>query len=106
MDESGKNLYVAEVDESIYILDTGLMFPEDELLGIDVVIPDIKYLEDNQDRIEAIFLTHGHEDAIGALPYVLAKIKAPVYGTELTIALAKAALKEHKKSSLQRLPYC
>ncbi|MBC1501806.1 ribonuclease J [Listeria weihenstephanensis] len=97
VDESGKNLYVAEVDESIYIMDTGLMFPEDELLGIDVVIPDIKYLEDNQERIEAIFLTHGHEDAIGALPYVLAKIKAPVYGTELTIALAKAALKEHKK---------
>lgn len=97
VDESGKNLYVAEVDESLYIMDTGLMFPEDELLGIDVVIPDIKYLEDNQDRIEAIFLTHGHEDAIGALPYVLAKIKAPVYGTELTIALAKAALKEHKK---------
>ncbi|MBC2035760.1 ribonuclease J [Listeria booriae] len=97
VDESGKNLYVAEVDDAIYVMDTGLMFPEDELLGIDVVIPDIKYLEDNQERIEAIFLTHGHEDAIGALPYVLAKIKAPVYGTELTIALAKAALKEHKK---------
>ncbi|MBC6315313.1 ribonuclease J [Listeria grandensis] len=97
VDESGKNLYVVEVDESIYIMDAGLKFPEDELLGIDVVIPDIKYLEDNKERIEAIFLTHGHEDAIGALPYVLAKLKAPVYGTELTIALAKAALKEHKK---------
>ncbi len=73
------------------------MFPENELLGIDIVIPDFKYLEENKDRVKAIFLTHGHEDAIGALPYLLQKIKAPVYGTELTIALAKSALKEHRK---------
>ncbi|EAC4136422.1 ribonuclease J, partial [Listeria monocytogenes] len=97
VDESGKNLYVVEIDEDIFILDAGLMFPENELLGIDIVIPDFKYLEENKDRVKAIFLTHGHEDAIGALPYLLQKIKAPVYGTELTIALAKSALKEHRK---------
>lgn len=93
VDENGKNLYIVEIDEDIFILDAGLKFPEDELLGIDVVIPDFKYLEENKDRVKAIFLSHGHEDAIGALPYLLQKVKAPVYGTELTIALAKSAMK-------------
>ncbi|WP_239253946.1 ribonuclease J [Listeria ilorinensis] len=97
VDESGKNMYLVEVDEDIYILDAGLMFPEDELLGIDVVIPDFKYLEENKERVRAIFLSHGHEDAIGALPYLLQKVKAPVYGTELTIALARAAVREQRK---------
>ncbi|MCH3104447.1 MBL fold metallo-hydrolase, partial [Listeria monocytogenes] len=70
VDDSGKNLYVVEIDEDIFILDAGLMFPEIELLGIDIVIPDFKYLEENKDRVKAFFLTHGHEDAIGALPYL------------------------------------
>ncbi|MBC1418992.1 ribonuclease J [Listeria fleischmannii] len=95
--ESGKNMYVVEVDDELFILDAGLMFPEDELLGIDVVIPDFRYLEENKERVKAIFLSHGHEDAIGSLPYLLQKVKAPVYGTELTIELAKSSVKEYKK---------
>ncbi|EUJ17827.1 metallo-beta-lactamase superfamily protein [Listeria aquatica FSL S10-1188] len=104
VDESGKNMYVVEVDDEIFVLDAGLMFPEDELLGIDVVIPDFKYLEENKDRVKAIILSHGHEDAIGALPYLLQKVKAPVYGTELTIALAKNSVKEYRKVRFKKFP--
>ena len=93
--EIGKNMYVIEVDSEIFIIDAGLMFPENEMLGIDIVIPDIAWLEENKDRIKGIFLTHGHEDAIGALPYILQKIKAPVYGSRLTIALAREKVKEY-----------
>ena len=92
--EIGKNMYVVEVDKDIFVVDAGLMFPEDEMLGIDVVIPDITYLTDNKERVKAIFLTHGHEDHIGALTYVLRKIDVPVYGTRLTLALAQAKMKE------------
>src|SRR5699024_2844082 len=88
-------MYVIEVDSELFIIDAGLMFPEDEMLGIDIVIPDTSWLEDQQERIKGIFLTHGHEDALGALPYILQKIKAPVYGSKLTIALAKEKMKEH-----------
>jgi len=87
--ENGKNMYAVEVDEDIFVLDCGLMYPETELLGIDVVIPDFSYLEENRNRVTGVFLTHGHEDAIGALPYFLQKFDVPVFGTELTIALAK-----------------
>ncbi len=87
--ENGKSLYVVEVDEDIFVLDCGLVYPEDELLGIDVVIPDFTYLEENKNRIAGVFLSHGHADAVGALPYFLQNIDAPVFGTELTIALAK-----------------
>lgn len=93
--EIGKNMYVIEVDSELFIIDAGLMFPEDEMLGIDIVIPDTSWLENQQERIKGIFLTHGHEDALGALPYILQKIKAPVYGSKLTIALAKEKMKEH-----------
>jgi ribonuclease J len=92
--EIGKNMYLAEVDKDIFIIDAGLMFPEDEMLGIDIVIPDISYLVENKDRVKAVFLTHGHEDHIGALSYILRKINVPVYGTRLTLALANAKLKE------------
>ena len=91
--EIGKAMYVIEIDDEVFIVDSGLMFPEDEMLGIDIVIPDITYLEENKDRIKGIFLTHGHEDAIGSIAYVLQKINAPVYGSKLTIALAKEHLK-------------
>lgn len=91
--ENGKNMYVVEVDELIFVLDCGLMYPDNELLGIDVVIPDFTYLEENKNRIAGIFLTHGHEDAVGALPYFLENIDAPVFGTELTIELAKISVK-------------
>ncbi|MBV7503713.1 ribonuclease J [Bacillus sp. sid0103] len=92
--EIGKNMYLVEVDKDIFIIDAGLMFPEEEMLGIDIVIPDITYLKENKERVKAIFLTHGHEDHIGALSYVLRQIDAPVYGTKLTLALANAKLKE------------
>ncbi len=93
--ENGKNLYIVEVDEEIFILDCGLMYPESELYGIDVVIPDFSYLEENRERIAGVFLTHGHEDAIGALPYFLQKFDVPVFGTELTIALAKLLVEKN-----------
>jgi ribonuclease J len=92
--EIGKNMYLVEVDRDIIIIDAGLMFPEEEMLGIDIVIPDITYLKENKDRVKAIFLTHGHEDHIGALSYVLRDIDVPVYGTKLTLALANAKLRE------------
>ncbi|RSJ19613.1 Ribonuclease J 2 [Streptococcus intermedius] len=91
--ENGKNLYIAEVDESIFILDVGLKYPENEQLGVDFVIPNMDYLFENKDRIAGVFLTHGHADAIGALPYLLAEIKVPVFGSELTIELAKLFVK-------------
>ncbi|MGF2615708.1 ribonuclease J [Rossellomorea vietnamensis] len=94
--EIGKNMYVIEVDEEIFVIDAGLMFPEDEMFGIDMVIPDIQYLVENKELVKGIFLTHGHEDAIGAITYVLRKIKAPVYGTKLTNALVKARLKDEE----------
>ncbi|MBZ5200202.1 ribonuclease J [Planomicrobium chinense] len=92
--EIGKAMYVIEIDEDLFVVDSGLMFPEDEMLGIDIVIPDISFLEENKDRVKGIFLTHGHEDAIGSIAYLLKKIQAPVYGSKLTIALAKEHIKE------------
>jgi ribonuclease J len=92
--EIGKNMYLVEIDKDIFIIDAGLMFPEDEMLGIDIVIPDISYLIENKDRVKAVFLTHGHEDHLGALSYVLRQVNVPVYGTRLTLALANAKLKE------------
>lgn len=96
--ENGKNMYVAEVGEDIFVLDCGLQYPENELLGIDIVIPDFTYLEENIDRVAGVFLTHGHADAIGALPYLLAKVHVPVFGTELTIELAKLNVENHADS--------
>ena len=93
--ENGKNLYVAEVDDSIFVLDAGLKYPENEQLGVDVVIPNLDYLFENKDRIAGVFLTHGHADAIGALPYLLAEAKVPVFGSELTIELAKLFVKNN-----------
>ncbi|WP_374725382.1 ribonuclease J [Neobacillus drentensis] len=92
--EIGKNMYLVEVDKDIFVIDAGLMFPEEEMLGIDIVIPDLTYLKENKERVKAIFLTHGHEDHIGALSYVLRELDVPVYGTKLTLALANAKLKE------------
>lgn len=90
--EHGKNLYAVEVNEEIYILDCGMKIPETEMLGVDGVIPDFTYLVENKDRIAGVFLTHGHTDALGALPYFLQEIQVPVFGSELTIALAKMAI--------------
>ncbi|WP_141433470.1 ribonuclease J [Bacillus sp. 03113] len=92
--EIGKNMYLVEVDEDIFVIDAGLMFPENEMLGIDIVIPDVTYLIQNKERVQGIFLTHGHEDHIGALSYILRDLDVPIYGTRLTLALAKAKMKE------------
>lgn len=92
--EIGKAMYVVEIDDELFIVDSGLMFPESEMLGIDIVIPDLAYVEEHKERVKGIFLTHGHEDAIGSLPYLLQVVQAPVYGSKLTLALAKEHLKE------------
>lgn len=93
--ENGKNFYLVEVDDAIFVLDTGLKYPENDQLGVDVVIPNLDYLIENKDRVQGIFLTHGHADAIGALPYLISEVKVPVFGSELTIELAKLFVKNN-----------
>ena len=95
--ETFKNMYAVEIEVHIFILDSGLMYPEYELLGIDVVIPDWEYLREHKNKIVGVFLTHGHADSIGALPYFLMDFNVPVFGSEMTIALAKLAVKNHKE---------
>lgn len=94
LNEIGKNMTVIECANDIFIIDCGLMFPDSEMLGVDLVLPDYTYLEKNVDKIRGIVLTHGHEDHIGGLPYFLNKINVPVYGTRLTIGLVEGKLKE------------
>ena len=95
LDQIGLNITAFEYDDSIIVVDCGLSFPEDDMLGIDLVIPDITYLQDNAERVKGFVITHGHEDHIGAIPYVLKELNVPVYGTKLTIALIEGKLKEH-----------
>jgi ribonuclease J len=106
--EIGKNMTVVEYDGRIVVVDTGLMFPTPEMLGIDLVLPDFGYLRDRADDIEAIVLTHGHEDHVGALPYVLREIGMPpvIYGGQLTIGMVRSKLDEHKlkQAPLEELP--
>ena len=85
--EFGKNMMAVRYGDDIIVLDAGMTFPEAELLGVDIVIPDFTYLKENAEHVRAFILTHGHEDHIGAVPYVLAEINRPVYGTPFTLAL-------------------
>ncbi len=95
LEQIGMNITAFEYDESIIVVDCGLAFPSEDMLGIDLVIPDISYLKDNFSKVKGFVITHGHEDHIGALPYVLKQLNVPVYGTKLTLALIERKLKEH-----------
>jgi len=106
LNEIGKNLTVYEYGGDIVVVDVGMGFPDDDMYGIDVVIPDVSYLIKNQNKIRGIFLTHGHEDHIGALPYILRDVNAPIYATRMTAGLVKLKLEEHRLLDKTKMVTC
>ncbi len=101
--EIGKNMMVFEYNGRLLVIDAGLMFPKDELLGIDLILPDFSFLRERADQVEAVLLTHGHEDHVGALPFLLREINVPVYGTRLTLGLVANKLEEHGLAARAKL---
>lgn len=99
--EIGKNMTAIKYDDTMVVIDSGLAFPDDELLGIDIVIPDISFLIENREKLKAILLTHGHEDHVGALPYVLREINPPIYGSKLTLGIVEGKIKEHNLKNVE-----
>ncbi len=102
LEQIGMNITAFETDESIIVVDCGLAFPEDDMLGVDLVIPDVTYLKDNREKVKGFVITHGHEDHIGALPYILQELNVPVYATNLTMAIIENKLKEHNLLGVTR----
>ena len=95
LEHIGMNITCIEYEDSIIVIDCGLSFPDEDMLGVDLVIPDVTYLKDNIEKVKGFVITHGHEDHIGALPYVLQSVNAPVYATKLTMGIIEHKLKEH-----------
>ncbi len=100
VDEIGKNITVFEYEDDIIVVDCGSIFPKEDMLGIDLVIPDVTYLVRNRDRVRGLLITHAHEDHIGAIPYVMRQVPMPIYGTKLTLALVENKLREHRLSGI------
>ena len=103
LNEIGKNITLFECDGDMFLLDCGMAFPDGDMLGVDLVIPDFTYVERNKDKIKGVVLTHGHEDHIGSLPYLLRKVNLPIYGTALTLGLVESKLKEHNLAAKAKL---